>query len=419
MSARMQWIGALGVVLAAGCSGEVVPSGGAGGTGQTAPPSTTSGGPPPMFGSAAALPGTDAGAVSTAQPNAPAPSPPPPGPPPGAADAGPATGPISGGAMGSQPVAVGGGTSSTSQAAPPSQASLVTLAAGQTCPWEMAIDATSVYWTDCGDPTGGYVLTVPKAGGGNGIVALATGDRLSGIAVGGSNVYWVASTADASSGAIMTVPVGGGMPARVAPQSGSPSHLAVDSAFAYWSEDLAAQLVKAPLDGGAPTAVASAPGAFEFALSDSAVYWLGPQGLMTAPKTGGAAVTLASGFIPLPTDGLAVNGSAVFFTSGPPAGQPGVSEVAVDGGATTLVAPTPPAVGGGPVALDTTRVYWADMSGSVYAAPLTGGTATLLATGQVNVVSIAVDESAVYWLVNGNGGAGAVMKLPLSAVDWR
>jgi hypothetical protein len=413
MRARGQWIGALGVLLAAGCSGEVVPSGGAG---QAAPPNTASGGEPPMFGSAVGLPGTDAGAVSTTQP--PAPSPPPLSA--GAADAGPATGPISvGGAMGSQPVVVVGGTSSTSQAAPPSQASLVTLAAGQTCPWEMAIDATSVYWTDCGDPTGGYVLTVPKAGGGNGIVALATGDRLSGIAVGGSNVYWVASNADASSGAIMTVPVGGGTPTRFAPQSGSPSHLALDSAFAYWTEELATQVVRAPLGGGATTTVASAAGAFQIALGDSAVYWLAPQGLMTAPKTGGAAVTLASGFLPLPTNGLAVNGAAVYFTSGPPSGQPGISEIGLDGGAIAVVAPTPPAVGGGPVALDATRVYWADMSGSVYAAPLTGGTATLLATGQVNVVSIAVDESAVYWLVNGNGAPGGVMMLPLSAVDWR
>jgi hypothetical protein len=58
------------------------------------------------------------------------------------------------------------------------------------------------------------------------------------------------------------------------------------------------------------------------------------------------------------------------------------------------------------------------MSGSVYAARLAGGAAALLATGQDNVVAIAVDESSVYWLVNGNGSPGGVMALALSAVDW-
>jgi hypothetical protein len=54
----------------------------------------------------------------------------------------------------------------------------------------------------------------------------------------------------------------------------------------------------------------------------------------------------------------------------------------------------PASNGGGPVAIDATRVYWADMSGAIYAAPLSGGTATLLATGQDNVDAIAVDDSA-------------------------
>ena len=44
--------------------------------------------------------------------------------------------------------------------------------------------------------------------------------------------------------------------------------------------------------------------------------------------------------------------------------------------------------------------------------------AQALATGQDNVAAIAVDDSAVYWLVNGNGTPGGVMELPLSAVAW-
>jgi hypothetical protein len=87
----------------------------------------------------------------------------------------------------------------------------------------MAIDATSVYWTHRGDPTGGYVLSVPKAGGE--VVTLAAGDRLSGIAVDSTRGYWVAGTSDASSGAVMTLPVGGRDTddARLAPRTACPS----------------------------------------------------------------------------------------------------------------------------------------------------------------------------------------------------
>jgi hypothetical protein len=417
MSESVHWFGALGIVLAAGCGGSVVPSGGQ--TSQSGPASAGSSSEPPKYGSTEASSLPDAGAVPRGD-SPPTPVPPGPAPP----DPGSSGGTIGGAAVdaGGQPTIIIGGTSSTTTTPPPSQASLVTLAWGHTCPWAMAIDATNVYWTDCGDPSGGYVMTVPKAGGA--VVALATGDRLSGIAVNGSNVYWVAANSDSSSGMIMTVPVGGGISAAIASQSGEPSHLAADSAYVYWGELLVDEVMKAPLAGGAPTPVASAMSPFQIAIGDTAVYWMGTQGLMTAPKTGGTAVALTTGMPALPTAGLAVNATAVYFTAGPPFGSPGVSEVGLDGGAVTTVAQSPPTApggalaGGGPIALDATRVYWADMSGSVYAAPLNGGTAVLLATGQDNVASIAVDETAVYWLVNGNGAPGGVVKLALLAVDW-
>jgi hypothetical protein len=282
----------------------------------------------------------------------------------------------------------------------------------------MAIDATSVYWTTCGDPTGGYVLKVPKAGGE--VVALATGDRLSGIAVDGTSVYWVAGTSDASSGAIMKVPVSGGTPTTLASRPGSPAHLAVDASYVYWGEEPAAgAIMKVSLTGGAPTTVASASfPPWQIALGEADVYWIG-QGVMKAPKIGGAAVELTSQLPMLPTAGLAVDATNVYFTSGPPGGTSGVSTVPSQGGTATVVyADTsgdfaPP----GPIAIDATRAYWADGSNGVFCVALGGGAATTLATGQTNVVAITVDETAVYWLVNGNGNPGGVMKLPLAALD--
>lgn len=114
-----------------------------------------------------------------------------------------ATGAGSGPGSGSGPSVEGGAAGAVSGG----PAAFVTLASGQACPWGMAVDSTSVYWTTCGDPTGGFVLKVPKVGGT--VTTLASGDRLSGIAVEADSVYWIAGSADASnpgSGAVMRVP---------------------------------------------------------------------------------------------------------------------------------------------------------------------------------------------------------------------
>ncbi len=90
------------------------------------------------------------------------------------------------------------------------------------------------------------------------------------------------------------------------------------------------------------------------------------------------------------------------------------------GGATDVVyASSQPSAVGGPIVLDAKRAYWADGSNTVHAVPLAGGAATTLAIDQNNVVAIAVDATRLYWLVNGNAstGQGAVMMLPLSALD--
>jgi hypothetical protein len=61
-----------------------------------------------------------------------------------------------------------------------------TLASGQMMPLDLAVDATSVYWTDS---TGGTVMKVPLAGGTP--TTLASGQSSPDyIAVDGTSVYW-------------------------------------------------------------------------------------------------------------------------------------------------------------------------------------------------------------------------------------
>jgi hypothetical protein len=395
------------MVLGTACGGEV--AGGLGAPGDSVGPSSGSHGSTSPSGAPIA-PGGAAGQSGAGGVDA------------GAVSAGPASGPgavvgSSGAPSGSGSNAPGSSGADSGGPPPKSQAAVVTLASAQTCPWGMAIDATNVYWTDCGDPTGGYVLKVPKAGGE--VVTLASGDRLSGIAVDDTNVYWVAGTSDGSSGAIMKVPVGGGTPTTLATRPGAPAHLVVDASYAYWVELVQGVVMKVPLSGGAPVGVASAPSGFQIALGDTDVYWLGGEGLMKAPKAGGTAVGLTSEFPAFPTASLAVSATDVYFTSGGPSGVNGVSEVPAEGGAVDVLYASAQPTLSGPIAIDATRAYWADGSNSVWTMPLGGGAAITLAVGQNNVVAIAVDAASVYWLVNGNAdtGQGSVMRLPLTAFD--
>jgi hypothetical protein len=88
-----------------------------------------------------------------------------------------------------------------------------------------------------------------------------------------------------------------------------------------------------------------------------------------------------------------------------------VSSVPIAGGATTPIVPDSTSMPG-PLTIDGTTVYWASQTtGTVFKAPLDGGAVTTLASGQDDVIAIAVDETSVYWLNNGNGSPGSVMKL--------
>ena len=50
------------------------------------------------------------------------------------------------------------------------------------------------------------------------------------------------------------------------------------------------------------------------------------------------------------------------------------------------------------MAVDGSHIYWANLeAGTIDEAPLTGGTATTLVTGQDNPEGLAVDSSHIYW----------------------
>jgi hypothetical protein len=240
-------------------------------------------------------------------------------------------------------------------------------------------------------------------------VILASGqDSPQGIAHDDANVYWTDL-----GGSVMKVPLGGGVPTAVASGLTTPTSITVDANSVYWTNRGA--VMKVPLGGGGPTALASGQSVPSgLAVDATSVYWAnsGSGSVMKVPVGGGMATTLASG--PSGPAGIAVDATSVYWTN---ATTGTVMKVPLDGGVPIALAsgqdsPTS-------IAVDVTSVYFATTTatglGFVMKVPLGGGNPVALASGEPPN-SIAVDATGVYWTNNdlsAAAGAGAVMKLPL------
>ena len=180
-----------------------------------------------------------------------------------------------------------------------------------------------------------------------------------------------------------------------------------------------------PVAGGctsaSPTILASgqdSPSAI--AVDSSAVYWIdtGSRQVMSADLCGTAVTTLV-----VSTDkitGIAIDDTNVYFLDlGGTQGDGPITAMAVPkaGGTTRAIASTTGYVGPeqeDPIAVDDTSVYFAAneatlANGTIVSAPKSGGSVTVLATGQWNINTLLVDSTNVYWSsTNGDSIFGAV-----------
>jgi hypothetical protein len=233
---------------------------------------------------------------------------------------------------------------------------ITTLASAQAQPWGIAVDATSVYWTndDLREDFNGSVMQVPLGGG---IFQALASSQVApeGVVVTESAVYWLSGVG------VFQPAVDGGAPRTVAVLSGlGPfgGYLAADKANLYFIAG--GNLQRVPLGGGAVTTLTSTSGTTHgIAVDAENVYWATVNdaaagyangAIMKLPLTGGTPVALATKQ-GIPT-GVAADGVSVYWVDP----FQGVMKVAVGGGAiTTLTSDvSAPAF----IAVDDTSVYW-------------------------------------------------------------
>jgi hypothetical protein len=104
-------------------------------------------------------------------------------------------------------------------------------------PWDIAVDATTAYWTEQGaGPGTGRVSAASKVDGSNAITIASMQDSPAGIAVDATHVYWTnLGTQGMSDGTVSKAPIGGGATTVLAAGQGQPINVVVDETYVYWT----------------------------------------------------------------------------------------------------------------------------------------------------------------------------------------
>jgi hypothetical protein len=230
-------------------------------------------------------------------------------------------------------VATSGGTFTTLSTTPtPSDV-------GEPAPEQLAVNASHVYWGVRRNrfaipPTTGKIYRVPVAGGATEIVVDGLVAPV-GIALDATTLYF----SDGGARTVGKAPLAGGSAATTLATglAGMPGSIATDSDSVYWASNQTNRtasdggIAKLSINGGAPVMITTgfpSVGAIELGASEVYFYgyWPSPHpndNLYVAPKAGGAARTLGNNNVKSPS--FSIDGTYAYFADpvGTYAGGPG------------------------------------------------------------------------------------------------
>jgi hypothetical protein len=237
----------------------------------------------------------------------------------------------------------------------------VTVVGGQLGgPYTLTMDDSNLYWvnylSDQNDKSNGdhcKVMQAPKNGGPAIMLASDQPTAYWGIAVDATSVYWtVTPSFTYPTGSIMKVPIGGGTPIALATNQYDPTGLAVDATNVYWTTAYY-DLMKVGINGGVPLRLANGVGPAPLVLRDGSIYSFVGDNVVKAPLNGGDVTTLASSPGNIYQEGIAVDETSVYWTE-----NDKIINATTDGGnRTTLLSGQP---NPWTMAVDATSLYWTD-----------------------------------------------------------
>jgi hypothetical protein len=267
------------------------------------------------------------------------------------------------------------------------------VTSGLDSPFAIALDSSSLYVTEYRDA--GRVLRIP-IGGGAAVEIAANQTRPRAIAVDATSVYWANE-----GGTVMKAALDGASPVELAVNQAEPYALAITATDAYFTTHTGNELIRVPLMGGPTSVVApdqSDPhGVF---VDQDNVYWSTNETVRSIPLAGGAVVPLASGLDAV--HHLAVDATHVYLSR---AYLGEVMRVPIGGGELSVVSSGHDQIEG--IAAEAGSVYFAD-SGADRVLRVAGGKLASIASAQQGPSMIALDAANVYFT---NYADGTVMRV--------